>query len=239
MSAPDVPTLVSLLDHPTSVPNLRLYYGVDLPAGEQPAFTGGRFDFLGGGGDRPESQDTMTATDLVAVQLLGVDIPGEAALGLLEGRLGVEIAGYLSQIDPRIELGSDAASELIRPGGAADAAWRLLEARDGIGWVTASKLLARKRPRLVPVYDRVVRCALGAPGHFWEYLHHALRADQGRLRTRLEEVRQQADLPEATSPLRVLDVVLWMRHHRSHLRTGCPGINDQPDGQPARGAGAV
>ncbi|HEY9475898.1 MAG TPA: DUF6308 family protein [Mycobacteriales bacterium] len=225
MSTPDVPTLVSLLDDRTSISDLRLYYGIDRPEGELPLFTGGRFDFLGGGGDRPDTRDTVTATDLVAVQLLGMRIPPEVALNLLEGRLGVELAGYLSQIDPRVELDSDAARELIRPGAAAEAAWHLLEDQDGVGWVIASKLLARKRPRLVPVYDGVVRCVLGSPESFWEYLHNALRADRGRLRTHLEELRDQAGVPEGTSPLRVLDVVLWMRHRSSHLDTDCPGID--------------
>ena len=33
----------------------------------------------------------------------------------------------------------------------------------GIGFVTAGKLMARKRPRLIPVYDDVVKCALDEP----------------------------------------------------------------------------
>lgn len=224
MRALDASALVSLVDQSASIRDLRRYYGVDLPTGERLAFTGGRFDFLGGGGDRPGTRDLVTATDLVAVQLLGIEIPGTAMLDLLEGAPGRALAGHLSQIDPMVELDSDAARALIRPGGAADAAWRLLTDQVGVGWVTAGKLLARKRPRLVPVYDRVVRCVVGAPESFWEYLHHALREDRGRLRIRLEELRVEAGLPEGTSPLRVLDVVLWMRHHCSHVDAHCPGI---------------
>ena len=46
-----------------------------------------------------------------------------------------------------------------------------------MGWVTAGKLLARKRPRLIPVYDRVVRCALGRPAKPWRWLNDAFALD--------------------------------------------------------------
>jgi hypothetical protein len=35
-------------------------------------------------------------------------------------------------------------------------------AETAAGWVTAGKLLARRRPHLVPVYDGVVKCGRGA-----------------------------------------------------------------------------
>src|SRR4051812_29996860 len=38
-------------------------------------FTGGRFDRLAGGGDRPDVTDMFTSDDIVAVSLLGVRIP--------------------------------------------------------------------------------------------------------------------------------------------------------------------
>jgi Family of unknown function (DUF6308) len=82
--------------------------------------------------------------------------------------------------------------------------------RHGIQWVTAGKLLARKRPRLIPVYDDVVRLALGAPGSYWTSLWEAFR-DGDRLRIPLEEIRSAADV-EWMSLLRVLDVVIWMRN---------------------------
>lgn len=67
----------------------------------------------------------------------------------------------------------------------------------GIGWVTVGKLLARKRPRLLPVHDQVVRCVLGRPESFWLDLHTALRVDNWALHHEPMALRQSAALPES------------------------------------------
>jgi hypothetical protein len=90
--------------------------------------------------------------------------------------------------------------------------WHLLRDQPEVGWVIAGKLLARKRPRLLPVYDRVVRCAVGRAPPFWFALHTALREDDAALHRQLLELRQAARVPEAVSVLRVCDVAVWMGH---------------------------
>lgn len=83
----------------------------------------------------------------------------------------------------------------------------------GVDWVIARKLLARKRPRLLPVYDKVVRCALGRPRpSFWLALHAALREDDRALHHELLALRQVAGVPETVSALRICDVTVWMGH---------------------------
>jgi Family of unknown function (DUF6308) len=72
-----------------------------------------------------------------------------------------------------------------------------------------SKLLARKRPRLLPIYDDVVKKQVGNPANIWESLRVALQADEGDLATRLRKIGDDAGgshLPV----LRVFDVVTWM-----------------------------
>ena len=97
----------------------------------------------------------------------------------------------------------------------------LLELQRGMGWVTAGKLLARKRPHLIPVYDNVTRCLLDRPsGQVWERFRHELRRDGGALTRTLYDLRDKAHLPQTVSALRVLDVLLWMDHHDDHRR-GC------------------
>ncbi|MFJ1709305.1 DUF6308 family protein [Kitasatospora sp. NPDC088346] len=91
------------------------------------------------------------------------------------------------------------------------------------GGVTAGKLLARKRPRLLPVYDRVVRCAVGRPASFWLSLRDALAADGRALHRHLLDLRTAAALPGTVSALRVCDIVVWMGHRADHRPTGCPG----------------
>ncbi|MFI0088080.1 DUF6308 family protein [Streptomyces bobili] len=93
----------------------------------------------------------------------------------------------------------------------------------GIGWVTAGKLLARKRPRLLPVYDQAVRCILGRPKSFWLDLRGALRADNHALHRELMVLRQAADIPASVSALRVCDVVPWMHHRTDHQQRSCIG----------------
>jgi Family of unknown function (DUF6308) len=52
-----------------------------------------------------------------------------------------------------------------------------LEALPGVGSTIASKLLARKRPRLRPIYDSVVATVTNTRAQLWEPLRVALRAD--------------------------------------------------------------
>lgn len=192
------------------VADLRCYFGVGLPAGVAP-YTGSRFEHLGGGGDRAGVADRVTAEDLVAVQALSVTVPTPVALDLLEGCLGERLSELLREVPAGLDMVEADASH-IAPSSPADRAWHLLCDKRDVGWVIAGKLLARKRPRLLPVYDRVVRCALGRPPSFWLSLHRALREDDGALHRLLLELREAAELPETVSALRVCDVAVWMAH---------------------------
>ncbi len=175
------------------------------------AFTGGQFDRFAGGGDRQGNANTFTAEDIVAVSMLSVRIPGRAALRLLDG--ADELDSLLSAIPTKVDLW-DVREEEVGPGSAANQLWELLESIDGIGWVTAGKLMARKRPRVIPVYDRVVRDALERRGsdQFWQPLRSAL-ADNKAIVDRLGELRATAGLDSETSLIRTLDVAIWMKAH--------------------------
>ncbi|MFE7042674.1 DUF6308 family protein [Streptomyces atratus] len=191
-----------VLDAERVVDDLRRYFGIGLPPGAG-AFTGGRFEHLAGGGDRRQVADRFTAEDLVAVQTLSVTVPAPVALDLLSELL----RGIPSDTDL-----SEADASIVADGSPAYRAWCLLKDQYKIGWVIAGKLLARKRPRLLPVYDRVVRCALGHPPSFWTDLRIALREDDEALHHRLLGLRESAGLPESVSALRVADVAVWMAH---------------------------
>ncbi|MFD3334598.1 DUF6308 family protein [Streptomyces sp. NPDC058700] len=196
--------------NPQAVGDLRRYFGIGMPPSEAP-FTGSRFEHLAGGGDRPEVADPFTAEDLVAVQTLSVTVPALVALDLLEGRLGAQLSGLLQGIPKDIDM-VDAEADVLAEGSSADQAWHLLCAQHGDNWVIAGKLLARKRPRLLPVYDRVVRFAVGRPPSFWLALHTALHEDDAVLPRHLLKLRQAAGLPETGSALRVCNVAVWMNH---------------------------
>ncbi|HMJ74980.1 MAG TPA: DUF6308 family protein [Iamia sp.] len=181
-------------------------------------FTGRRFDTLGGGGSRPGARDRFDADDIVAVSLLSVDIPGEAVLTLLDDD-GARFASLLGEIPTDVDLW-DADDDVIGPGSPADQLWRLVREVPGCGWVTAGKLLARKRPRLLPVYDGVVREELHRRDGdgYWRPLRDLLR-DHDSLQARLLGIRTRTEIDDDISLIRVLDVALWMSGKRRRTVT--------------------
>jgi hypothetical protein len=121
-----------------------------------------------------------------------------------QGPIAAELAGIPADVD--LWLADEAA---IR---AATVLHQRLDKLDGVGPVIASKLLARKRPRLVPIHDRhVLRVLAPPPNQFWVTLADALR--EPSLRSEIERLRPVGC--ESPSPLRLLDAALWMRHSAS------------------------
>lgn len=91
--------------------------------------------------------------------------PSPSADRLSARPLSVRVSKLLSSVRFDIDMVAAEAADLA-DGSPAHTGWHLLRDQPGIGWVTVGKLLARKRPRLLPVYDRVVRCVLGRPKSF-------------------------------------------------------------------------
>ncbi|BBE21866.1 hypothetical protein MN0502_07490 [Arthrobacter sp. MN05-02] len=176
--------------------------------------TGTRFDDWAGGGDHPDVAGRITADDLVAVSFLSVDITGRAAIGLLEKHVD-EVADLLRQIPVDVDLWEADLERLNSPSGPEYELWNLLRGHKygkwGIGPTRASKIMARKRPRLIPIYDSVVRPLMGLKnsGGQWTAWHAALTADPA-LPGRLASIREVAGAPDSIFMLRVMDIVLWM-----------------------------
>lgn len=187
--------------------------------------TGARFDSWAGGGDAPETANRITADDLVAVSFLSVKVPARAAIGLLDTQAG-EVAGLLSAIPTDLELRDADPVADLGPDSPAHRLWDLVRGRQvdggnaawGIGPTTASKILARKRPRLVPVYDSIIRrvTSLAGSGEQWTQWHAAF--GDGVLDERLTEIRHRSGITAPVADLRLLDVVLWMHGKRQGLQ---------------------
>jgi hypothetical protein len=92
-----------------------------------------------------------------------------------------------------------------------DALWDAFTAIDGIGTASATKLLARKRPRLCPISDSVVIKAVDVPGRTWDVLRCLLQDPAARAEV---EALRPATAAQA-SLLRILDVALWVSHSES------------------------
>ena len=94
------------------------------------------------------------------------------------------------------------------PGSPARLIWP--EVRDG-PQPQAGKLLARKRPRLVPVTGEIIVATVGPAGQTWRALRYCLQDES--LRRAIEAVRlRQA---RTVGVLRLFDVALWMLHSES------------------------
>ncbi len=223
---PPVPLarLLRLVDSPEAIDDLRAYFEPARIPGTPPRFPGSRFDFVGGGGDRPEAANRITYDDLVAVTLLGAGVPGDVALQLLEGDLGKDIARLLRDIPPDAAMEAPSAADFFTTVSPARVALDLLEGPHGMSWFSTGTLLARKRPRLLPVHDRIARCAYGRLDEQVSWLLGALSGGDPRLLDGLLAAREAAGVPDRVSLLRVLDVVVWMRHRPVHLENGCPGL---------------
>jgi Family of unknown function (DUF6308) len=188
-----------------------------------PLYTGAAFERFAGSGDHPRVANVFTAADLVAVSMLSVQVPPRAALRILLDECD-SLSACLADIPADVDL-ADVDEAVVADGSAADRLWWQLYSYPGVGSVTAGKLLARKRPRLIPVLDGVVRGVLGHPGKgYWRDLRGELRADDGRLVTQLNEIRHAAGLGESISTIRVFDVLVWM--------TGKGALSTAPWGRP-------
>jgi|HubBroStandDraft_5_1064220.scaffolds.fasta_scaffold13752_3 hypothetical protein len=166
-----------------------------------PAFAGMTFSNLG-----RNPADEITSDDLLAVTLLDI-VWRPQVVRILLGSQQQELSRMLAAIPADLDLwhAPDEVSKHI------DAIWDALLAIDGIGTASATKLLARKRPRLCPISDSVVIKAVGVPGRTWDVLRCLLQ-DPAAL-AQVEALRPAA--AAEASLLRILDVILWISHSDS------------------------
>jgi hypothetical protein len=163
-------------------------------------FTGRWFDDFAAIGD----PNRFEATDVLAVEALSVDVPPEAAATLLITE-PERFNALLRQI-PREQNLWEVRRLDVNVGSSADNLHGELRTLRGVDWVVAGKLLAAKRPKLLPILDNLVNDFLKPPKElFWVTLHDEL-SDASR-RGAIADVCQVA--PPHVGLLRRLDVALW------------------------------
>lgn len=177
---------------------LERYFADDAPGGAR--FTGRWFERHAANTD----PFRFEAGDLLAVEALSVQVPPEAAASLLLAS-GTVYDALLRQLPVGVPLWEVNPVVLDGPASELHAA---LDQLPGVGWVTAGKLMAAKRPGLIPILDEKVRTLATPPeGQFWASMRELLVAV-----TRREEIeRHLAAAPGHVTLLRRIDVVLWMR----------------------------
>jgi hypothetical protein len=169
---------------------------------EGPRFSGAYFDQLVDA-DHP---DRFMPTDLVAVTMLSVDVSARAAIWMLDTGQQ-ELSQLLQEVGPDRDIW-EAADEELGDGSPSHRLWCVLQTLPEVGAVTAGKLLAAKRPSLIPIWDGHVAAALGPPkGHFWLAMRDSLRSSKASVAEVAAEA--EVDLPL----LRIVDIVVWMRQY--------------------------
>lgn len=211
--------LLRFVTDPAAVQDLRTFYQDGPP---NTGYTGRWFELIGTPEEQHRNRNRLTADDIVALSALNIRLPITVSARLL-GPDSEEISELLAEIPANVDLWAASRSDLSPK----SATYRLFTKFRAMAWnggeqgasgVTASKLLARKRPRLIPIYDQQVSqlVDLGKGASWWISLREALTSD---VRTHLEVAHQAAELGPMITPLRTLDVILWMRARRHSTRS--------------------
>lgn len=176
-------------------------------------FTGASFELVGAD-DNPV--DRITASDLYAVSTLAVKVPAKAGIAILGEQ--AEVFNELLREIPETSIGELTAEEFkihLGPDSSAQGLWDRLrrngldEERWKIGPTTASKIMARKRPHLIPIEDSVVdRVVQMGRQDSWQLWWETFAEAGDYLETRAERLRESVNRPDL-STLRVFDVLLW------------------------------
>lgn len=184
------------------------------------SFAGESFELLGRGDD--DDVHKFVTADFFAITLMGVSVPPDSLRRIL-GADSERLNGMLQRVGDDVDLWDADDAKL----GAAETLFHeLVEQYAGIKEVVAGKLLARKRPKLIPIVDDVVVKAIAAPPKkYWVSYRSALQ-DSSR-RQRVRDLRPE-DLNPRIADLRILDTAVWMSHsegkpaRRARERTGYP-----------------
>lgn len=178
-------------------------------------FRGARFDSLAG----HTPADAITEGDLNAVRALSIRFPRAFAQDLERDDVRRHMREILIQIPVDAVLEDLACSEFDQLLGPESAAWKawleladcLRTARARAPLVGASKLLAVKRMRLIPLEDSYVRSSLRTSRRdIWKVIHCIVRDPQ--VCESLSRVRDDVPAASDLTLHRTLDIITWRKH---------------------------
>ena len=177
-------------------------------------FIGSQWDGFDPSGTRAASANMFTSDDVASAALLNTPVPGRAVVHLLITQRE-RFSELLRTVGPDrdfIDVDPDPSGKDMAP---VYELYEALKTLPKIGPTIASKLVARKRPRLFPIIDAALRQTVfhgtRQDTHRGRQLLHAEFSVQDRtLWKRLASYHSAASLPAEVSVLRVFDVLAWM-----------------------------
>ena len=189
-------------------------------------YAGADFETLGHSWREDAFVNTITPSDLLALGTLSTPLKKYTAADLLEPSFQAQVSALLAQIPADAQIDDKEAGAWLAEGYPASQLYELVRSISGMGKTRTSKLLARKRPGLLPIRDGNVEVALGASRseRWWE--PYRLMATEGSPSpvAVAHRIHELAGLPGYVTPLRVLDAILW----RSVESPDAAGV-DEPD----------
>ena len=164
----------------------------------------------------------FTPWDILAVEALSVTVPTETARWLLEPNTKRDdhLAEALRSLVPGQDSLWTCDEELLSDGKPLSKLYSMLRAEEGLGYVTASKLMAAKFPSVVPIRDSKVETLLGLEKsrEWWSPIRKLFTVPGQSLAGYLDELKVPAEVGRVTT-LRRLDVILWMEAKARRIET--------------------
>lgn len=158
--------------------------------------------------------DRFTCEDLGAAASLSVPLSGDTVVDLLIGR-----ANHFNSLLSATNMpgaGEDLRTvdaDALSPASPLTKLYEALKTLPDVSYVRASKLLATKRPALVPIRDSVVEAFLGAGTAWWQPYRDLVNVDGFAERV----FDLSSGVPDRVTLLRRIDVALWMAGKRQGL----------------------
>jgi hypothetical protein len=164
----------------------------------------------------------FTPWDILAVEALSVTVPTETARWLLEPNTKRDdhLAEALRSLVPGQDSLWTCDEELLSDGKPLSKLYSMLRAEEGLGYVTASKLMAAKFPSVVPIRDSKVETLLGLEKsrEWWAPIRGLFSTSGRSLAEHLNGLQVPVEVGTVTT-LRRLDVILWMEAKARRIKT--------------------
>lgn len=193
------------------------------------AYAGAAFETIGHPWRVPATVDAITPADLLALGCLSSPVKKYTAAHLLDDSFQAQASALLAQIPADASIADPGAAAALADKSPASQLYSLIRGIGGMGKVRTSKLMARKRPGLIPIRDANVEEILDATADetWWLPYHAMVTEGEAPFIKQARRIHAALKLSALITPLRVVDVVLWRTIEQKHR--GSSDTEDKPE----------